>query len=462
MRPTTLLARSATKLGLHREQFAQQFDAIAALEKDIEEKSKPAPVAENETRTDMVKRVGVGAWVSTEAATFTLKLKHLLTDLGKRVADLAKDDSLSEPLELLNAVKIRIHITEDALKAYASLSRADHDTFCRASRRLFVIGGMLSLLLVVACCIFNYRQKTREATRTTSGHVSSANISGILHHTPQTISESAALVRKLIAQEYPSSMLTLDEKTGNCELRLDAERSFVFVLKEMDSYRICVMKMDGVAQAAFFSRPHAELPIQETVGSSSRLLQFVHFAWKGDAEDLRGAWHSLVLWYYDPSKIEERKLNVPPGYKGLGRTVNDVLLSAYSANVAFGYERYGLASKGGGMVIDSGHYNPTIELWGPRNDLQRIAISSKMNVSWNQDDRDNVIKDHLQLADALGSDFGEWIRTQMRAALSRSDQRYSQVKDVGDGRRYGIFVRIREQPNYEELLIDSVMGVASE
>jgi hypothetical protein len=110
------LGKKCYDLGLHREQFTQQFAAIAALEKQIEEKSKAIPVAENETTGDKMKRTGAKALAETEAAALKLKLRHRLIELGKAVMDGSSDDAaLEEAKAAIAHVKEAIYTDEAAV-----------------------------------------------------------------------------------------------------------------------------------------------------------------------------------------------------------------------------------------------------------------------------------------------------------------------------------------------------------
>lgn len=107
------LGKKCYGTGLHREQFPAQFEAIAALERQIEEKGKTVPSAENETTGDKLKRMGVKALAETEAAALKLKLRLRIIALGKTVMDASSDDSaLIEEIAAVARVMETIHADE--------------------------------------------------------------------------------------------------------------------------------------------------------------------------------------------------------------------------------------------------------------------------------------------------------------------------------------------------------------
>jgi len=158
------LGKKCHELGLHRDQFAEQLEAIAALEGQIVEKSKAVPVAENETTGGKMKRVGADVWASTEAATLGLKLKLLTTELGKTVMDASSDDSaLAEEIAAVTSVMEAIHADEFAASKLGSELKIGVAMPARIKviRASLVIAG--AVILLVGLPLWFHLRRERQA-----------------------------------------------------------------------------------------------------------------------------------------------------------------------------------------------------------------------------------------------------------------------------------------------------------
>jgi hypothetical protein len=252
-------------------------------------------------------------------------------------------------------------------------------------------------------------------------------------------------LRSVLRKEYSEANLSVDLKSGASLLQLTADHFFSFNLYQLDPYRIWVVEEKRGSKAQVLALPSKTMPVQETMGNAKQVrgLQGLEFAWNGDANALREAFRQLILIRF--AAMEKQLVKAPDAYRGLTRSVKDILTSAYTANVPYGYERYGMLGNMPQMGLTLGRVNPTIELWGPDVDLQQIKIWS--NLGPNPVYNETFIHNHLLMAGGIEPEFGNWVRKQLRIAMSQDGQRYKEVEELSDGRSYGISVQARRQPS---------------
>ena len=271
-------------------------------------------------------------------------------------------------------------------------------------------------------------------------------------------------LRRVLTQEYPTAKLEFYENSGVVHLQLTPEHFFSFNLDRMDPFRIWVCDYGTGKEGAVgvFNDGKPSFLNENVRGVLKSGISGMTFAWSGNPHSFRESFRELILCYYTGKENEDEKpVSAVANYKGLNWSVDDIRLKAYEANVPYGYVRYGMVEKGRTMMVTLGYANPTLEIWGPRSDLQSVRVASKLGT--NSQANILFLQYHLRLAEAIEQEFGDWVRAQLRIAMSQDEPRYKQVKELSDGRSYGISVQTRRQPSnppqpsYTEVLITSAI-----
>jgi DNA repair exonuclease SbcCD ATPase subunit len=120
------LGKKCYELALYGDQFAAQFASITEVNQRIESKREAVAPSEKESTGDKIKRVSAHTKKAVEAEALRLKLKQLLSDLGRQVAALGQHpNELTAEIDAIEAVNDRIAREETA---YASLAAENGDT----------------------------------------------------------------------------------------------------------------------------------------------------------------------------------------------------------------------------------------------------------------------------------------------------------------------------------------------
>ena len=480
--------------------FVQEYKELADLTQVIRNHRSKVTTPERATTIERMQVAVKNATGIVAAEALTLKFRGLFIKLGEKAAQQESAPEIAGAFEEVNRVNSDIaslekkHATissdcsaqEEFNNSFRILAIKIRNLFqgapkkARSIFRLPVLRKMvlpavicgLSILVLLACyfSLKHFWIKSNHLETPTGA----ASVKGGTKPLPQGRIPSKAEIDRgvkemtmILKRASPDVIFKVDSKTGFSELDLGAGHKYTFVLGEIDPYRIFTASEEGSIMLTACCIPNENAGCVEYMGNDDRVMAGLTLPILGDPQMARDCFRKLVFLYYNEPVEKDQltpHLTSQPGElicRGMGITAQSMLNKAYAANVPYGYERFlDAPSPEGNAIIDFGRFNPTLELWGERNNIQKVNIATRLGT--HQRENELSIERHIQLATALDPNFAEWVREELHNALLESERGYSKRKDIGKGRCYGIDVDVQQQPigqfgppYYNEILIDT-------